>query len=77
MNAHVQGVEQDPCNPSGGADARIGLSRSSGGVRNVSIEPWNPTFDELVEETSRPEVGVKDVIYFVRGPCSVGATRSD
>lgn len=55
----------------------IALSRSTGGVQNVSLEPWSPTFGELVEATSTPEVGDKDGSYFVRGPCGEVATRSD
>lgn len=40
-------------------DERILLSRSAGGVQNVSLEPWSPTFEELVEATSAPQVGTR------------------
>ena len=61
------GLQKDP----------MRLSRSAGGVQNVSLEPWSPTFEELVEATSTPQAGDKDGSYFVRGPCGEAATRND
>jgi hypothetical protein len=57
----------------------LSLSRSSGGISNTKLEPWNPTFKELCEEfRPPPDVGEKDGSYFVRGPCIEGqSTRSD
>jgi hypothetical protein len=77
MGAHVLAPAVHPSNLAAFDDSRIRLSRSTGGVRNVALEPWSPTFEELVEATSTPAVGDKDGSYFVRGPCSEAATRSD
>ena len=77
MDAWVREEEPAPSNLAGSEGARIQLSRSAGGVQNVSLEPWSPTFEELVEATSTPQVGDKDGSYFVRGLCSEATTRSD
>lgn len=77
MDARVRGEGPAPSNLAGPEGARIQLSRSTGGVRNTSLEPWSPTFEELVHATSTLQVGDKDGSYFVRGPCSEAATRSD
>lgn len=55
----------------------IQLSRSRGPVSNTALEHWTPSFDELTEALSEPQIGSKDGSYFVRGPFNGTAKRAD
>jgi len=43
------------------------LSQCTGNVRSTSLLSWSPTFTELTQRLSHPEVGTKDGSYMIRG----------
>ena len=50
------------------------LSQCTGNVRSTDLTDWSPTFNELEQQLTQPEIGVKDGPYMIRGQAN---QRSD